>query len=39
VLSEVFVVVGVHHKGEDKGICVVHISREGVDPAYHPEAE
>jgi len=39
VLSEVLVVVGACLKGEDKGVCIVRVSREGVDPAYYPEAE
>jgi len=39
VLSEVLVVIGVCLKGEDEGICVVRVSREGVDPAYYPEAK
>ena len=39
VLNEVFVIVVTHLEGEDKGVCAVHISGEGVEPTHHPGAE
>ena len=36
-LSRVVVVVGL--KGQDKGICVMRVSGEGIEPTHHPCAK
>ena len=31
MLNEVFVIIVTHLKGEDEGVCVVHISGKGIE--------
>jgi len=36
-LSRVVVIVGL--KGQDKGICAMHVSGKGIKPTHHPCAK